>query len=402
MEEIIGLPVLTGFFLVSLVMGFVISRTNFCTMGGVSDWINLNDFGRLGAWFLAMVVAALFIVLLEIAVLIDISQQRPPYRTANFAWLRYLLGGVMFGVGMTLAGGCVSRNLVRVGGGNLKSLVTLLIVAYFAYLMTKTRFFEVMFYKWLQPLSVDFGSLGLESQDFGSFIYQIIPLGNPGVIRLILVVLAVILCWYFIKRTRGIRGNGHNIVAGVVIGLAVVAGWYLTSGPTGMAWVEAAEWADNPPVGVGAQSFTFVNPLGEYVSLALELENASVLITVGMLAALGLLLGSSLDAIFRRQFKFTWFASFGDFVSNAIGGVLMGIGGVLALGCTIGQGITGMATLAIGSVLTVAAIILSSAVTLKTQYYKLIYEEASVVAALVSGMVDLKMLPKSFRKLEAL
>ena len=402
MEEIIGLPVLIGFFLVSLVMGFVISRTNFCTMGGVSDWINLNDFGRLGAWFLAMVVAALFIVLLEIAALIDISQQRPPYRSTNFAWLRYLLGGVMFGVGMTLAGGCVSRNLVRVGGGNLKSLVTLLIVAYFAFLMTKTRFFEVMFYNWLQPLSIELNSFGLESQDFGSFIHQIIPLGSPGVIRLILVLLTVLLCWYFIKRTRGFRGNGHNIVAGVVIGLAVVAGWYLTSGPTGMAWVEAAEWADTPPVGVGAQSFTFVNPLGEYVSLALELENASVLITVGMLAALGLLLGSSLDAIFRRQFKFTWFASFGDFVSNAIGGVLMGIGGVLALGCTIGQGVTGVATLAIGSVLTVAAIILSSAVTLKTQYYKLIYEEASVVAALVSGMVDLKMLPKSFRKLEAL
>ncbi|MXW47446.1 MAG: YeeE/YedE family protein, partial [Gammaproteobacteria bacterium] len=320
----------------------------------------------------------------------------------KFAWVRYILGGVMCGVGMTLAGGCVSRNLVRIGGGNLKSLVTLLIVAYFAFLMTKTRFFEVMFYNWLQPLSVDFSSLGLESQDFGSFIYQFIPLGNPGVIRLVLVVLAVMLCWYFIKRTRGFRGNGHNIVAGVVIGLAVVAGWYLTSGPTGMAWVEAAEWADNPPVGVGAQSFTFVNPLGEYVSLALELENASVLITVGMLAALGLLLGSSLDAIFRRQFKFTWFASFSDFVFNAIGGVLMGIGGVLALGCTIGQGITGMATLAIGSVLTVAAIILSSALTLKTQYYKLIYEEASVVAALVTGMVDLKMLPKSFRKLEAL
>lgn len=402
MEEIIGLPVLTGFFLVSLVMGFVISRTNFCTMGGVSDWINLNDFGRLGAWFLAMIVAALSIVLLEIAALIDISQQRPPYRTTNFAWLRYLLGGVMFGVGMTLAGGCVSRNLVRVGGGNLKSLVTLLIVAYFAFLMTKTRFFEVMFYNWLQPLSIEFSSLGLESQDFGSFIYQFIPFGSPGMIRLVLVVLAVILCWYFIKRTRGFRGNGHNIVAGVVIGLAVVAGWYLTSGPTGMAWVEAAEWADNPPVGVGAQSFTFVNPLGEYVSLSLELENASALITIGMLAALGLLLGSSLDAIFRRQFKFTWFASFGDFVWNAIGGVLMGIGGVLALGCTIGQGITGMATLAIGSVLTVAAIILSSAITLKTQYYKLIYEEASVVAALITGMVDLKMLPKSFRKLEAL
>ena len=402
MEEIIGLPVMIGFFAVALVMGIVISRTNFCTMGGVSDWINLSDFGRLGAWFLAMVVAAILVVILEIAALIDLSEHRPPYRSQNFAWLRYLLGGVMFGVGMTLAGGCVSRNLVRFGGGNIKSLVTLAFAAYFAYLMTKTRFFEVVFYSWLHPLSIEFSSFGLNSQDFGSLIYHFVPLGSPGVIRLVLVVLAAILVWRFIQRTRGLRGNGLNIVAGVVIGLAVVAGWYLSAGPLGMAWVEAAEWADSPPVGVGAQSFTFVNPLGEYISLSLELENAALLITVGMMAALGLVLGSLIDSIAAKTFKFTWFASFGDFISNAIGGILMGIGGVLALGCTLGQGVTGMATLAIGSVVTLAAIILSSAVTLKTQYYKLIYEDASVVDSLVSGMVDLKMLPKSMRKLEAL
>ncbi len=402
MDEIIGLPVLVGFFAVALVMGFVISRTNFCTMGGVSDWINLNDFGRLGAWFLAMVVAAVVVVLLELAALIDLSQQRPPYRSQNFAWLRYLLGGVMFGVGMTLAGGCVSRNLVRFGGGNLKSLITLMIAAYFAYLMTKTRFFEVVFHSWLNPLSIEFGSFGLEAQDFGSFIYHFVPLGSPGLIRLLIVVLAVVLVWLFIQRTRGVRGNGNNIVAGVVIGVAVVAGWYLTAGPTGAAWVEAAEWADNPPVGVGAQSFTFVNPLGEYISLSLEFENAAALITVGMMAAIGLIVGALLDAVSTRTFKITWFASFGDFVSNAVGGVLMGIGGVLALGCTVGQGVTGMATLAIGSAVTLVAIILSSAVTLKTQYYKLIYEDASVFASIVSGMVDLKMLPKSMRKLEAL
>ena len=169
-----------------------------------------------------------------------------------------------------------------------------------------------------------------------------------------------------------------------------------------MAWAEAAEWADNPPVGVGAQSFTFVNPLGEYISLSLELENATVLITVGMLAALGLVVGSIADSLISGQFRISWFASVGDFISNAIGGILMGIGGVLALGCTVGQGITGMATLAMGSVITVFAIIFASAVTLKTQYYKLIYEDASVADALISGLVDLRVLPKSMRKLEAL
>ncbi len=402
MTDFIGLPVFVGFFTVSLVLGFVISRTNFCTMGGVSDWINLNDFGRLGAWFLAMAVAAVVIVLLELVSWIDITQQRPPYRSATFAWLRYLLGGAMFGVGMTLAGGCVSRNLVRFGGGNLKSLVVLGIVAYFAYLMTKTRFFEVVFYNWVHPPSIELGTLGLVSQDFGSIIHHIVPFASPGVIRLMLIILAVFLVWYFIRRTRGFRGNGLNIFAGVVIGLAVAAGWYFTAGPAGMAWVEAAEWVDNPPVGVGAQSFTFVNPLGEYISLFLELENAVALITVGMLAALGLVVGSLIDALVRQQFKFTWFASMEDFFSNAIGGVLMGVGGVLALGCTIGQGVTGVASLAAGSVMAVAAIILSSAVTLKTQYYKLLYEEASIIDALLSGMVDLKMLPKSMRRLEAL
>ena len=402
MDELIGIPVLVGFFAVAVVMGAVISRTNFCTMGGVSDWINLDDFGRLGSWFLAMAVAAVLLVLLEIVSAVDISQHRPPYRSQTFAWIRYILGGAMFGVGMTLAGGCVSKNLVRLGGGNLKSLITLLIAAVFAFLMTKTAFYEVFFYNWMHPLAVEFGSFGLESQDIGSFIHHFIPLGSPELIRIILVIAAAILVWRFISKTRGFRNNTANLVAGLVIGLSVVAGWYLTAGPTGMAWAEAAEWADNPPVGVGAQSFTFVNPLGEYISLSLELENATVLITVGMLAALGLVVGSIADSLISGQFRISWFASVGDFISNAIGGILMGIGGVLALGCTVGQGITGMATLAMGSVITVFAIIFASAVTLKTQYYKLIYEDASVADALISGLVDLRVLPKSMRKLEAL
>ena len=402
MDELIGIPVLIGFFAVAVVMGVVISRTNFCTMGGVSDWINLNDFGRLGSWFLAMAVAAVLLVLLEITSAVDISQHRPPYRSQTFAWIRYILGGAMFGVGMTLAGGCVSKNLVRLGGGNLKSLITLLIAAIFAFLMTKTAFYEVFFYNWMHPLAVEFGSFGLESQDFGSFIHHFIPLGSPELIRIILVIAAAILVWRFISKTRGFRNNTANLVAGLVIGLSVVAGWYLTAGPAGMAWAEAAEWADNPPVGVGAQSFTFVNPLGEYISLSLELENATVLITVGMLAALGLVVGSIADSLASGQFRISWFASVGDFFANAIGGILMGIGGVLALGCTVGQGITGMATLAMGSVITVFAIIFASAVTLKTQYYKLIYEDASVADAIISGLVDLRVLPKSMRKLEAL
>ena len=145
MDELIGIPVLVGFFAVAVVMGAVISRTNFCTMGGVSDWINLDDFGRLGSWFLAMAVAAVLLVLLEIVSAVDISQHRPPYRSQTFAWIRYILGGAMFGVGMTLAGGCVSKNLVRLGGGNLKSLITLLIAAVFCFSHDENRVLRGVF-----------------------------------------------------------------------------------------------------------------------------------------------------------------------------------------------------------------------------------------------------------------
>jgi len=80
----------------------------------------------------------------------------------------------------------------------------------------------------------------------------------------------------------------------------------------------------------------------------------------------------------------------------------MGIGGVLAMGCTIGQGITGISTLALGSFLALGAIILGSATTMKVLYYKMLYEDASVFDALLSGWVDLHILPRSLRRLDAL
>ncbi len=402
MDDLIGIPVLSGFFLAAVVMGIAISRTNFCTMGAVSDWVNLRDFGRLGAWMLAIVVTMLSVSILEVSSVFELDGSRPPYRSPTFAWLRYLLGGLMFGVGMTLAGGCVSKNLVRFGGGNLKSLATLIIAAIFAYLMTKTVFFEIAFYNWIHPLSIDLSPLNMQTQDIGSIMAALISSIDAGVFHIVTAIAVSVLVVWFIVKTRGIRNNLANISAGLIIGGAVTVGWYLTAGPAGMEWAEAAEFVDNPPVGVGVQSFTFVNPLGEFISLFLDLGNFSILVTAGMLAAVGLVAGSFADALVSRQFRLSWFASFRDFVVNAVGGILMGIGGVLALGCTIGQGISGLSTLAVGSFIVLVAIIFSSAVTLKVQYYKLVYEDASFIDALFSGLVDVRILPSSMRRLEAL
>ena len=402
MDDLIGIPVLSGFFLAAVVMGVAISRTNFCTMGAVSDWVNLRDFGRLGAWMLAIVVTMLSVSILEVSSVFELDGSRPPYRSPTFAWLRYLLGGLMFGVGMTLAGGCVSKNLVRFGGGNLKSFVTLIFAAICAYLMTKTVFFEIAFYNWIHPLSIDLSPLDIQTQDIGSIMAALIPSIDAGVFHIVTAIAVSVLVVWFILKTRGIRNNLTNISAGLIIGGAVTVGWYLTAGPVGIEWAEAAEFVDNPPVGVGVQSFTFVNPLGEFISLFLDLGNISILVTAGMLAAVGLVAGSFADALVSRQFRLSWFASFRDFVVNAVGGILMGIGGVLALGCTIGQGISGLSTLAVGSIIVLVAIIFSSAVTLKVQYYRLVYEDANFIDALLSGLVDVRLLPSSMRRLEAL
>ena len=402
MDDLIGIPVLSGFFLAAVVMGVAISHTNFCTMGAVSDWVNLRDFGRLGAWMLAIVVTMLSVSILEVSSVFELDGSRPPYRSPTFAWLRYLLGGLMFGVGMTLAGGCVSKNLVRFGGGNLKSFVTLIFAAICAYLMTKTVFFEIAFYNWIHPLSIDLSPLDIQTQDIGSIMAALIPSIDAGVFHIVTAIAVAVLVVWFILKTRGIRNNLTNISAGLIIGGAVTVGWYLTAGPVGIEWAEAAEFVDNPPVGVGVQSFTFVNPLGEFISLFLDLGNISILVTAGMLAAVGLVAGSFADALVSRQFRLSWFASFRDFVVNAVGGILMGIGGVLALGCTIGQGISGLSTLAVGSIIVLVAIIFSSAVTLKVQYYRLVYEDANFIDALLSGLVDVRLLPSSMRRLEAL
>jgi hypothetical protein len=113
----IHVQVLAAVFAVSLVIGAVTSKTNFCAMGAVSDWVNIGDTGRMRAWVFSMAVALTGVIALEAAGIVNLSGETfPPYRTANFAWIRYLVGGLMFGVGMTLASGCGNRTLVRIGG----------------------------------------------------------------------------------------------------------------------------------------------------------------------------------------------------------------------------------------------------------------------------------------------
>ncbi|HJQ61502.1 MAG TPA: YeeE/YedE thiosulfate transporter family protein, partial [Burkholderiales bacterium] len=158
-----------------------------------------------------------------------------------------------------------------------------------------------------------------------------------------------------------------------VVGLAIFAGWWITSGPWGRAWKDYAEMAIDVPSRVQVQSYTFVSPMGDMARYLLDPDNL-LFVNFGVMALAGVIVGSFVYALVTRSFRVEWFTSGSDFARHAAGGALMGIGGVLAMGCTIGQAITGVSTLAIGSMLTFFAIVIGSAGTMKFQYWRMMQE----------------------------
>ena len=365
MEFTIHLQILGIVFVTGMTMGAVANKTNFCTMGAVSDWVNMGDTGRLRSWLLAIAVATLGVALLEASGRVEIGTGTfPPYRTPNLAWLRYVLGGFMFGIGMTLASGCGNKTLVRIGGGNLKSLVVLAIASACAYAMLWTNFYDSVFGSMMSATTLNLAAAGKTSQALG----ELTGIGNAAFgVALALALLG------FVFSSRDFRGSFDHLLGGAVIGLAVVVGWYLTGSPMGQAWKEFADFADVKPLRVETQSFTFMSPMGDLARWVMNPADTS-LINFGIMALAGVIAGSFVYAVTTRNFRIEWFLNRGDFANHAAGAVLMGIGGVLSMGCTVGQGITGVSTLALGSVLTLVSIVAGAAATMKYQYWRMTRE----------------------------
>lgn len=337
-----------------VLFGVFAHRTGFCTMGAISDLVTFGDSRRLRMWMLAAAVAVLGAQLLHVAGSIDLG--RSFYVAPRLNWLAHLVGGLLFGVGMTLASGCGSRNLVRLGGGNLKSLVVLLILGITAY-ATMKGILAVPRVRWLEGVHVTFPV----SQDLPSLV--------TGIDRVWLAALlgaAIAGCALIDREFR--RDHGY-VVGGLVIGAVVVAGWFVTGHlgfiPEDPDTLEAVYVATNSR---RLESFTFVSPVAYTLELAMLWTDASLRITFGVATLAGTLTGALLHAVLARQFHWELFASPSDFGLHALGGALMGFGGVCALGCTIGQGLSGLSTLAVGAVITLAAIAIGCIGTLRWLY----------------------------------
>lgn len=352
-------------FALAFVLGATAQRTHFCTLGAVSDWVNMGDTGRMRMWLLAIAVAMLGAHAMQAAGWIDLG--RSIYTGSSFNWAGYLVGGACFGIGMVLASGCGAKTLVRIGAGNLKSLVVLLCLGISA-AMTLRGLFGQWRVQWLQPLSVDFARWSLPTQDLPTL------LAGGAASRAFSLALAAalaiaLLAWVF--SNREFRRNREAIVGGLIVGLVVAAGWFVT-GSLGYRenpdTLEMTFYATNSRA---AESFSFVAPVAYTLELLMMWTDRSLGLTFGIAAVLGVIAGSAAAALATGTFRWESFTNAADMRAHLLGGVLMGFGGVTAMGCTIGQGLSGLSTLALGSFVTFAAIVGGAAATMRWQYWRL-------------------------------
>jgi uncharacterized membrane protein YedE/YeeE len=351
--------VVGGAFLLAFIFGAIGNKTRFCTMGAVSDWVNMGDLGRMRMWLLAIAVALLGSSALHLAGVVDLGKSI--YPGGNFTWLSYVVGGFLFGVGMTLGSGCGSKTLIRIGAGNLKSVVVYVFLGIAAY-MTLRGLFGAFRVEVLEKATLTLA----QGQDLPSLL-SFIPFS-----RATLALLAGGAMIAFVYADKEFRSTFDYTLGGVVTGLVVVGGWYV-SGHIGHL-AEDPDTLQEAFVRTNTgrmESFSFVSPLAYTLEYLMLWTDKSKVITYGIASAAGVIAGSAAYALATRTFRWEGFRDAEDTAMHCLGGVLMGFGGITALGCTIGQAITGFSTLALGSIITFVFIVAGSAATMKLQYWRI-------------------------------
>ena len=374
MDELLVVHVVSLWgFGIAVAFGMIANKTQFCTMGALSDWVNFSSLTRFRAWLLAMAVAIAFSQAMQLMGWIDLSTAI--YRTSNFGWLGNSVGGLLFGIGMTLGSGCGQRTLVRVGGGNLKSLVVLLVLGITAY-MTLRGLLAVLRIEVFQRTNLDLASYGLTDQGLPTLFAHMFGT-EPWAVTVTVSALVVLTLLWFVFKDGAFRASGGNMLVGAALGLLVASAWYVTG---------VIGFDDFEPVPF--ESVTFIAPVGNAVNYLMTWTGSTI--GFGVAVVFGILCGSLFYALASGGFRIETFSDRADMINHLMAGVLMGFGGVLALGCTVGQGVAGISTLSMGAVLATGAIMLGSVLTTKMQYHML---DESFSKSLRRSLVELRLLP---------
>jgi uncharacterized protein len=364
--------VLWASFFVSMGFGALVQRTGFCTMGAVSDVVMMGDWTRMRQWGLAAGVAMIGFGLLVWAGWV--SPDKTLYSSNRWTWLSALVGGGIFGFGMVLASGCASKALVRVGGGNLKAVVVVVVlgVAGFATLKGLTAVWRS---ETVDRIAHEFGG----QASLSSWVAQAFTAG-PSTTALVLALMigGALVAWALAGRDF-LRGT--NVLAGAGVGAAVVAMWWV-SGHMGHI-AEHPETLQETFLATNstrAEALSFVSPIAYTLDWLMFYSDRNKLLSVGIVSVFGVVVGSAVVALAQRSFRWEGFGGTGDLGHHLAGAVLMGVGGVTAMGCSIGQGVSGISTLNLTSFVAAGAMIAGAAAALKYQVWRL-EREAGAVAA---------------------
>ena len=346
--------------------GAVAQRTHFCTMGAVADVVNIGDWARMRMWALAIGVAMIGFNAMVAAGWVKAADSL--YAAPTLLWLSQVVGGLMFGFGMVLASGCGSKTLVRIGGGNLKSLVVFGVLGLSAW--ATLRGITAV----LRVASVDKVQVVLPAgQDLPSLAVVWVGMGPSAVAPHALVfgaVLGAVLVLWALARREG--RSADVLLGGVGIGALVVALWWV-SGVLGHV-AEHPQTLEEVFLATNSnrmESFSFVAPLAYLLDGLVFFSDASKRLTQGMVMVVGVVLGSAAVALAGRSFRWEGFRGVEDTANHLVGALLMGVGGITALGCTVGQGLSGLSTLSLGSIVATAAILLGAVAALRWQVWRM-------------------------------
>ena len=261
-------------FLGAALFGATASKTHFCIMGSISDWINMGSRVRFRAWVLSIGIAILGAQGMHHLGWLDLGGSI--YLGANFGLAGFLIGGVLFGMGMTLGAGCGQRTLVRVGGGNLKSLLVLIVMAITAYASLR-GLLAIVRIEVFDALAIDLGARDIADQGIGTLLAHFTDTSAATVSRIVALVLGPGAVWYAFK-DRDFRASYDNLLAGTVIGLLVVGAWYVT-GVIGND--------DFEPVMI--EAITFVAPTGNTLNYFMTWTGSEI--NFGIAVVLGMIVG---------------------------------------------------------------------------------------------------------------
>lgn len=302
---------------IGLIFGATGQITGFCLQRGLKEWWSRSGGYKLHAFAFALAVALGGTQALAAYGLIDLDATL--YRMPTGSWLLVPAGGLMFGYGMGLANGCGARALVLLGQGNLRSLLVLACIGIAAY-VTLTGVLAPLRMAISERTTIQPSAVG----------------PSLGAMSLTIAALMAATLLAFALRGRGAGRRRADLLGGLVVGTLIVAGWLVTG-------VVGAD--DFEPVPLG--SLTFVAPIGDFLQYAMIATGMSPRFGIAVVA--GVVAGAFVTALLRRQYRLEGFDTPGHMLRHMGGGVLMGVGGALALGCSIGQGLTGISTLSYSS-----------------------------------------------------